>query len=89
MTRRSFDHADERRISRSPSTQAKSATMPSDPQSLASFLASVRAAIPAGSQLVLARPRPMTHRALQLTGMEKSGQFATATKFELRRGSGV
>jgi anti-anti-sigma factor len=40
---------------------------------LAGFLASVRAAIPAGSQLVLARPKPMTRRVLQLTGMEQIG----------------
>ena len=40
---------------------------------LASFLASVRAAIPAGSQLVLARPKPITHKVLQITGMEQIG----------------
>jgi anti-anti-sigma factor len=40
---------------------------------LASFLASVRAAIPAGSRLVLARPKPMTHKVLQLTGMDQIG----------------
>lgn len=40
---------------------------------LAGFLAGVRAAIPAGSQLVLARPKPMTRRVLQLTGMEQIG----------------
>jgi anti-anti-sigma factor len=132
MIRRSFDHADERCISRPPSiTQAKAATMPSDPHTplltvtvtpgprrtdvvlsgevdvaagpvladavdrladaapdttvvdlaavvfggsaLASFLASVRAAIPAGSKLVLAHPKPMTLRVLQLTGMEQIG----------------
>jgi anti-anti-sigma factor len=40
---------------------------------LANFLASVRAAIPAGSQLVLARPKPLTHKVLQLTGMDQIG----------------
>jgi anti-anti-sigma factor len=40
---------------------------------LASFLASVRAAIPAGSRLVLAHPTPMTHKVLQLTGMDQIG----------------
>jgi anti-anti-sigma factor len=40
---------------------------------LASFLASVRAAIPAGSQLMLARPKPLIHRVLQLTGMDQIG----------------
>jgi anti-anti-sigma factor len=131
MTRRSFDHADERASPDHRHHQAKAATMPSDTHTLlftvtvrpgrrrtdvvlsgevdlaarpalaavvdrladdapdttvvdlaavvfggsdlASFLASVRAAIPAGSQLVLARPTPMTHRVLQLTGMEEIG----------------
>jgi anti-anti-sigma factor len=38
---------------------------------LASFLARVRTAIPCGSQLVVTRPTPMTHKVLQLTGMEQ------------------
>jgi anti-anti-sigma factor len=38
---------------------------------LASFLARVRTAIPAGSLLVVSRPTPMTHRVLKLTNMER------------------
>jgi anti-anti-sigma factor len=40
---------------------------------LPSFLARVRTAIPAGSVLVVANPRPMTRKVLQLTGMEQLG----------------
>jgi anti-anti-sigma factor len=38
---------------------------------LASFLARVRTAIPARSLLVVTRPTPITHRVLQLTGIEQ------------------
>jgi anti-anti-sigma factor len=38
---------------------------------LAGFLARVRNAVPAGSLLVVSRPTPMTHKVLQLTGMEQ------------------
>jgi anti-anti-sigma factor len=48
---------------------------------LASFLASVRAAIPAGSQLVLARPKPMTHKVLRLTGMDQIGVIRNSDEY--------
>jgi anti-anti-sigma factor len=38
---------------------------------LASFLARVRTAIPAGSLLVVSGPTPMTRKVLQFTGIER------------------